>query len=249
MHNFSGKTVLITGGNSGIGFETAKKMKAAGANLAITGLSDKKLSEAKAALGNDVLARSVDVNSVSSIEKFVSEAAERFGKLDAVIASAGGAIVRPFQMMDEELFDHEMGRNFKGAYFTAKFSVQHMSDGGSLVFLGSAAGCKGFPGMSVYGPAKAALRGLTRVLAAELSGNNIRVNLVSPGPIPTPGMDRLGLPETELEQAKSSFEAMVPLGRMGSAGNVADVILFLASDASSYVTGSEIPVDGGMAQV
>lgn len=103
--------------------------------------------------------------------------------------------------------------------------------------------------MSVYGPSKSALRSLVRVLAAELSVNNIRANLVSPGPIPTPGMDRLGLPDAELQQAKAGFEAMVPLGRMGTTGNVADTILFLASDAASYVTGSEIPVDGGMAQV
>ena len=246
-YDFSRKTVLITGGNSGIGRAAALKFAKAGASVAITGRDQGKIDETLAELGDAAIGASVDMTSIEEIRAFVDQTAQAFGDIDAVVASAGGATVRPFANMDENLFDDEVGRNFKGAYFTAQHALRHMTQG-SVTFLTSAAGNKGMPGMSAYGPSKAALRNLVRVLAAELSPN-IRVNAVSPGPIPTPGMDRLGLPEEQLAAARAGFESQVPLGRMGQTDEVADVITFLASDAASYVTGVELAVDGGMAQV
>ncbi len=247
--DFSGKTVLITGGNSGIGFAIAKHFKGLGANVAISGRSADKLQRAQTELGTGTIAREVDVNSVQAIAAFVDEVVAAHGKIDVVVASAGGATVRPFEAMDEAIFDEDLGRNFKGAYFTAQLALPHLSKGSSIVFLGSAAGQKGMPGMSVYGPSKAALRNLTRVLAAELGPKGIRTNIVSPGPIPTPGMDRIGLPEAELEAAKQMFAGQVPLGRMGTVDEMAHVVTFLASEAGGYINGSEIAADGGMAQV
>lgn len=249
MEDFGKKAVIVTGGNSGIGLATAKRFRALGASVAVTGRSQEKLDAAKSALGGDTIAAAVDMTSVPEITDFVESVGAAFGRIDVVVASAGGAIVRPFEAMDEQLFDAELGRNLKGAYFTAQKALPHMSEGSSIVFLGSAAGSKGFAGLSAYGPAKAALRDLARVLAAELSPRGIRANSVAPGPIPTPGMDRLGLPADQLEAAKEGFTSMVPLGRMGTAEDVADAIVFLASSAARYVTGAEIAVDGGMAQV
>ncbi len=247
--DFTGKTVLITGGNSGIGLAAAKRFAGAGASLAITGRSAAKIEAALTELGSSAIGESVDIRSVSGIDAFVRRTAETFGGVDAVVASAGGVVVRPFERVDETLFDDDLERNFKGAYFTAQSALKHMADGGSITLLSSAAGSMGLPGMSVYGPAKAALRSLTRVLAVELSQRNIRVNTIAPGPIPTPGMDRLGLPEEQLAQAKENFKEQVPLGRMGTIDDIANAILFLASDAAAYVTGVELGVDGGMAQV
>ncbi|MEM7056050.1 MAG: SDR family oxidoreductase [Pseudomonadota bacterium] len=247
--DFTNKTILLTGGNSGIGLATAKAFAKKGAAVAICGRSQAKLDDALAELGPKAMGSVVEMTSVEAIRAFTKSVVNTYGQIDAVVASAGGAIVRPFEAVDEVLFDDDLGRNFKGAYFTAQAALPFLTDGGSIVFLGSAAGSKGFAGMSVYGPAKAALRDLARVLTAELSPRNIRVNVVSPGPVPTPGMDRLGLPQKELEAAKAGFAGMVPLGRMGSPEEIAAVIEFLCSDASSFITGTEIAVDGGMAQI
>ncbi|MEM9442228.1 MAG: SDR family oxidoreductase [Pseudomonadota bacterium] len=249
MMKFDNKVVVITGGNSGIGLASAKRFRELGASIAISGRSAEKLDAAKAELGVGAIARSVDVTSVDAVTAFIEEVVDAYGKIDVVVASAGGVTVRPFAAMDERLFDEDLDRNFKGAYFAAQRAIPRMRPGSSLIFLGSAAGRKGFQGMSVYGPAKAALRNLVRVLATELGDAGIRANLVSPGPIPTPGMDRLGLPEDELEKAKAGFASMVPLGRMGAAEDIADAIVYLASDEARYVNGAEIAVDGGMAQV
>ncbi|MEM8794299.1 MAG: SDR family oxidoreductase [Pseudomonadota bacterium] len=245
--DFSGKTVLVTGGNSGIGRAAAKLFAAKGASIAITGRNQYKIDAVLSELGGDAIGESVDVTSVSAIDAFAEKTANTFGKIDAVVVSAGGLTVCPFQMMDERLFDDEMTRNFKGAYFTAQSALKHMEKG-SVTFLSSAAGEMGLHGTSVYGPAKAALRNLVRVLASELSPD-IRVNAISPGPIPTPGMDRLGLPPDQLEAARESFALKVPLGRMGTVDEVAGAVAFLASDQASFITGVDLAVDGGMAQV
>ncbi|MEM9043815.1 MAG: SDR family NAD(P)-dependent oxidoreductase, partial [Pseudomonadota bacterium] len=218
---FLDKKIVVTGGNSGIGLAAARALSRKGASVAICGRSQSKLDSALAELGPNAMGAVVDMTSVVSVRAFVKNVAEEYGQINAVVASAGGAIVRPFEEVDEALFDEELGRNFKGAYFTAQAALPFLADGGSVVLVGSAAASKGFAGMSVYGPAKAALRGLARVLTTELAPRNIRVNVLSPGPVPTPGMDRLGLPEEELEAAKADFAKLVPLGRMGTAEEIA----------------------------
>ncbi|MEM8652638.1 MAG: SDR family oxidoreductase [Pseudomonadota bacterium] len=247
--DFKDKKILITGGNSGIGLATAKAFAEQGASVAICGRSKVKLDSALNELGSRAMGAVVDITSTDAIRRFVNSVADEYKQIDAIVASAGGAVVRPFESVDETLFDEDLGRNFKGAYFTAQAALPFLSDGGSIVFIGSAAGSKGFAGMSVYGPAKAALRDLARVLTAELSPRKIRVNVVSPGPVPTPGMDRLGLPDEELEAVKQGFAGMVPLGRMGSVEEIAAAVQFLCSDTSGFITGAEIAVDGGMAQI
>lgn len=249
MQRFKDKIVIVTGGNSGIGLAAAKPFAAEGARVAITGRSEAKLSAAKAEIGNVALARSVDMTSVREIDDFIKLVAQKFGTIDIVVASAGGVEIRPFEAMDEDLFDADLDRNFKGAYFVAQRALPYMPTGGALIFLGSAAGSKGFPGMSVYGPSKAALRGLVRSLAAELAPKGIRTNIVSPGPIPTPGLDRLGLPPEQLAVVKQQFVEEIPLARMGTVDDIANAITFLASEQAAYVTGAELAVDGGHAQV
>ncbi len=249
MKRFEDKVVIVTGGNSGIGLATAKMFADEGAKVAITGRSSDKLSAAKSEIGQETIADSVDITSVTEIEAFVEKVAREHGRIDVVVASAGGVEVRPFEIMDESRFDQDLDRNFKGAYFTAQRALPHMTQGGSFVFLGSAAGSKGFEGMTVYGPSKAALRGLVRSLASELAPKNIRANVVSPGPIPTPGMDRLGLPAEQLEAVKDQFVSEVPLSRMGTVEDIANAITFLASEQAAYITGVELGVDGGHAQV
>lgn len=187
MARFANKIVVVTGGNSGIGLETAKRFVAEGAKVAITGRSEPKLAKAVSEIGGDVFAKSVDVTSISEVEQFTQDVVAKHGKIDVVVACAGGVEVRPFELMDEQRFDEDLYRDFKGAYFTAQKALPHMSDGGAIVFIGSAAGTNGFAGMSVYGPSKAELRGLVRSLATELSPKGIRANVASPGPISTPG--------------------------------------------------------------
>jgi NAD(P)-dependent dehydrogenase (short-subunit alcohol dehydrogenase family) len=233
----------------GIGLATAKMFADEGALVAITGRSAEKLVAAKSAIGEHTIGKVVDMTSVAEIDAFANEVARAHGRIDIVVASAGGAEVRPFELMDEALFDMDLDRNFKGAYFAAQKALPHMSIGGAFVFLGSAAGSKGFSGMTVYGPSKAALRGLVRSLATELAPKGIRANVVSPGPIPTPGMDRLGLPPEQLEAVKQRFVSEVPLSRMGTVEDIANAITFLASDQAAYITGTELAVDGGHAQV
>ena len=249
MKRFQDKVVVVTGGNSGIGLATARQFAAGGAKVAITGRSQSKLDAAVAEIGGHLIAESIDVSSVSQLTGFMDRVASTFGRIDIVVANAGGVEVRPFEAMDETLFDADLDRNFKGAYFAANRALPHMREGGSFVFIGSAAGRKGFAGMTVYGPAKAALRGLVRSLATELSPKGIRANLVSPGPIPTPGMERLGLPDDQLAALKDQFVSEVPLSRMGTVDDIANAITFIASDQAAYITGTELAVDGGHAQV
>ncbi|MEL6925856.1 MAG: SDR family oxidoreductase, partial [Bacteroidota bacterium] len=173
----------------------------------------------------------------------------KFGKIDILFLNAGVFRVAPVNHLTEALFDEVYNVNVKGPLFTVREADQYLNEGASIIFNTSVAGVKGFPGMSVYGSSKAALRSMTRILAAEYGPRNIRVNAISPGPIDTPIYGKHNAPQEQIDEMAAGMPSMVSLGRFGNSDEVAQTALFLASAESSYITGSEIPVDGGLAQV
>lgn len=249
MNRLEGKVAVVTGGNSGIGLATAKEFKQEGAKVVIAGRDRKTLDEAVAALGNDALGVKTDVSNLKDLENLFKEASAKFGKLDVLFVNAGVAKFAPLEQSDEALFDEIVDINFKGSYFTVKYALPHLNDGASIIFTTTVAAKKGMVGASIYGASKAALHALTKVFAAELVGRRIRVNAVSPGPIETPIFDRMGAPAEAKQEMKDSIVAQVPMKRFGTSEEVAKAVAFLASDDSSFLTGVEIDVDGGTAQL
>lgn len=249
MGRLDGKVALITGGNSGIGLASARRFVAEGAKVAILGRDQKTLDSVAAELGADAVVAKGDVSSVTDIDRFVGEAVERLGKVDVLFANAGVAPFIPMDQVDEAAFDKIMNINVKGVFFSVQKALPHMNDGSSIILTSSVVNQMGMANGSVYSASKAAVRSLVRTMAAELSGRNIRVNTLSPGPIETPIFGRLDLPQEAMEEMTAGINTQVPLGRFGTAEEVANVALFLASDESSYVQGAEFAVDGGMAQV
>lgn len=249
MSNFSGKVAVVTGGNSGIGLTTAKELSANGAKVVIAGRDQKTLDEAVQTIGNDSFGVKADVSKLSEIENLFKETSQKFGKIDVLFVNAGIAKFAPLEQSDEAMFDEIVNINFKGAYFTVKYALPFLNDGASIIFTTSAAAKNGIAGVSIYGASKAALHALTKIFAAELVGRNIRVNAVSPGPIETPINDRTDMPEEAKKEMMSGIIAQVPMKRIGTAEEVAKTVAFLASDDSSFITGVEIDVDGGMSQL
>ncbi|MEM1126931.1 MAG: glucose 1-dehydrogenase [Bacteroidota bacterium] len=245
----NGKVAVITGGNSGIGLATAKRFAEEGAALVLFGRNADTLEEAKAATGPDTLTVQGDVTNLADLDRLYEEAVAAHGKIDILVVNAGLGRMAPLTEMTEEVFDLVSDINFKGAFFTVQKAVAHLNDGASVILLGSVASVKGMPGFSVYSAAKAAVRSMARSFTAELAGRGIRVNSLSPGPIATPFFTNTGLPQEITEQMGAGIQAQVPLGRFGEADEMANVALFLASDESSYVAGTEIEADGGMVQV
>jgi len=242
MGKLDGKVAVITGGTTGIGLATAKLFVREGAYVFITGRRQKELDEAVKAIGSNVTGVQGDVAKLADLDR-VYEAVRARGKVDIVFANAGVAEMAPFNSATEEHFDKLFNINVKGTFFTVQKALPLMNDGGSIILTGSIASIKGTPAFSVYGATKAAIRLFVRTWTAELKDRHIRSNVVSPGPIDTPALD--GLPPG----AAASIISTVPMGRMGDPDEVAKVALFLASDDSSYVTGIELFVDGGRAQV
>lgn len=249
MGKLEGKVAVITGGNSGIGLATAKEFKEQGARVVITGRDQQTLDKAKRAIGGDVVAVRSDTSSLTEIESLFTEVQEKFGKIDVLFVNAGIGKFGPVEAVTEEFFDSIMDINFKGAYFTIQKALPLLSDNASIVLNASIAANIGMPDASVYAASKAALITLARTLSAELVGRGIRVNVVSPGPITTPILGRMGLPPAVLEETAKSLEAQVPMKRFGRPEEIAKTVLFLASDDSSFLLGTEIVADGGMSQL
>jgi NAD(P)-dependent dehydrogenase (short-subunit alcohol dehydrogenase family) len=246
MQKLSGKTALITGGNSGVGLATAKLFLEHGARLIITGRNPVSLEKARLNLGHDVLAVSSDAGKLGDIESLMRQVKQSFGRLDILFANAAVAHAAPFDCVAEAQFDEMVAINYKGVFFTIQKALPLMSDKASIIVTNSITNQIGSPNFSVYGSCKAALRSLVQTLGLELVGRGIRTNAISLGPIDTPMYSRVGL-SAEMEQSvKAEIQRKSPIKRFGSPGEVAKVALFLASDDSSYIVGEEIVVDGGM---
>lgn len=245
----SGKTAVITGGNSGIGLATARLFAREGAKVAIIGRDSKTLDAARQELGDKVIAIKADVSSLEQVGAAVKEIEAKLGKVDILFANAGIAEFTPMDQVNEAFFDKTFDINVKGLFFTTQKFAPLMRDSGAILFTTSVVNKKGWPGTSVYSASKAAVRSLARTMAAELQPRKIRVNAISPGPIETPIYGRMGMSPEAVKQLADGVLQQTPMHRFGSADEVAKVALFLASDQSSYLTGTEIGVDGGLGQV
>ena len=244
---FDGKVALVTGGNSGIGLAVARGLVAEGARVVVAGRDAESVAAAVAGLGAMACGVAADAGSLAGIDRVVGAAREfGGGRLDIVFANAGVATFGPLGSTTEAQYDALMAINVKGVYFTVQKAVALMRQGGSIVLNASVAASRGNPAGSLYGASKAAVRSLARTFGAELVGRGIRVNVVSPGPIETPLYARTGLTADAAAALKGTWAERNPMKRFGSVDEVAAAVLFLASDAASYVTGVELPVDGGL---
>jgi len=249
MKRLEGKVAVVTGGNSGIGLATAKRLQEEGARVAISGRDKKTLDEAVRTIGNGVVAVQADVAKPAELDKLYAEVNQKLGKIDVLFVNAGVAKFAPLADTSESLFDEAFDINVKGAYFTIQKALPLLNDGASIVLNTSVADKKGSAGSSAYSATKAALRSLARTAAAELVGRGIRVNAVAPGPIQTPIFGKTGLPKDQIAEFEKRVTAMVPMKRIGKPEEVAATVAFLASQDASYITGTEINVDGGMGQI
>lgn len=249
MNRFSNKTVLVTGGNSGIGLSAAKAYAAEGARVVITGRDAGTLEQAKAALGPQAVALRNDASSLAGAKELAQALAERNIKLDAVFVNAGIAKFAAFADVDEALWDQTFDINVKGAYFQIQALLPVLNRGASIVLNGSINAHVGMPQSSVYAASKAALISFAKTLSAELLPLGIRVNVVSPGPITTPLHSKLGLDAATLETTAAQIQAQVPLGRFGTPDELASTVLHLSAPESAFIVGTEIIVDGGMSQL
>lgn len=239
------KTALVTGGTTGIGFAAAELFHAAGARVAITGVDESTLAAARKRLPDDILVVRSDASQADDQRQLVHKLTEQFGGLDIVFLNAGIAGLRAFEQTDEEMYEAHMDINVKGVFFTLKALLPLLRDGASVIVNTSVAGLKAAPHMAVYSASKGAVSALVRTLAVELAARNIRVNAIAPAMIRTPIQGKFGLPPQIQAAAERDAVNKIPLGRFGEAAEVATVALFLASQSSSFITGAEIPVDGG----
>jgi NAD(P)-dependent dehydrogenase (short-subunit alcohol dehydrogenase family) len=245
-----GKIALVTGGNSGIGLATAKRFVAEGAKVIITGRRKENLDAAVKEIGADATAIQADATRLEDIERVVAEIKKQYGRIDVLFVNAGGGEFATIEKVTEEHFDKTFNTNVKGLFFTVQKALPLLPAGGAIVLNASIVSIKGMPAFGVYSATKAAVRSFARTWTNELKYRQIRVNVVSPGPIDTPAID--GLAQDDPEQArqlKSGLASQVPLGRMGTPDEIAKAVVFLASDDASYVAGVELFVDGGMVQV
>jgi NAD(P)-dependent dehydrogenase (short-subunit alcohol dehydrogenase family) len=249
MGKLEGKVALVTGGNSGIGLATAREFVAEGAYVFITGRREKELAVALLEIGKNISGVRADVASSADLDRLFSKIKSEKGKLDIVFANAGVAKYAPLGEISEELYDVTFGINVKGILFTVQKALPLIPDGGSIILNSSIVGSKGLPANSVYSATKAAIRSFARTWTTDLKARHIRVNAVSPGATDTPGLNEL-LGSGEVGQQRLKFiSSTVPLGRLAKPEEIARAVVFLASDDSSYVTGTELFVDGGFAQV
>lgn len=247
MRKLEGKVAVVTGGNSGIGLATAQRFVAEGAHVFITGRRQEELDAAVKQIGDNVVGIRGDVSDLADLDRLYAAVKQQKGRVDVLFANAGIAEFAPLGQISEEHYARQFDINVKGVLFTVQKALPLLSAGASVILNASIVGSKGNPAMSVYSATKAAVRSFARTWSVDLRERKIRVNVISPGPIETPGADALfGANKEAIHQ---SFVTAVPLGRVGRADEIAGAAVFLASEDSSFVTGIELFVDGGVAQV
>jgi NAD(P)-dependent dehydrogenase (short-subunit alcohol dehydrogenase family) len=245
-----GKTALITGGSSGIGLATAKLFVAEGARVLVVGRDRGKLDAAVKEIGPGATPISADVSIITDLERLMAEVKKAVGRIDILFANAGVGSFVPLEKVTEEYFDRCFDANVKGTFFTVQKALPLMAAGGSIVITGSMMSVKGVEAFGVYSATKAAIRSFARSMCVDLKGRGIRVNVISPGKIVTERYsNELGWSELQIEDFKAHNAALTPLGRTGEPEEIASAVLFLASAESSFITGTELFVDGGLAQI
>ncbi len=244
-----GKVAVVTGGNSGIGLATAKRFVAEGAYVFITGPRQAELDAAVKKIGENVAGVQGDVAKLADLDRLYATVKAKKGRIDILFANAGIGELAPLGAITEEHFDKTFNTNVKGLLFTVQKALPLLPDAASIILNASIVASTGNPAFSVYSATKAAVRSFARTWILDLKERKIRVNAISPGPINTPGLDGLGQTAGVGDQLKESLLASVPMGRIGTPDEIAKAVVFLASDDSSFVTGTELFVDGGAAQI
>lgn len=247
--SFDGKIAVVTGGSSGLGLAIAKELTSLGARVVITGRRQQQLDDAVATLGSNASALRADVSKPDEIEALFSRVRDEHGRLDVLVANAGGGEIEPLGSITEAAYDRMFDTNVKGVLFTVQRALPLMPPGGSVVIVGSTASIQPGPGLSVYGATKAALRALVRSWVLDIKGSGIRINLLSPGPVNTPSLKGIFASPEEADAALSFLAERSTLGRIGEPEEIGRAVAFLASDAASYVNGTELFADGGASQV
>lgn len=244
----NGKVALVTGGSTGIGLAAAKELAANGARVFITGRRQAELDAAVTDIGPTATAIQADASVLSDLDRVYAQIAKSAGKLDILFANAGGGDMMPLGSITEEHFDRIFGTNVRGVLFTVQKSLPLLTNGASIILASSITSIQGTANFSVYSASKAAVRNFARSWALDLKDRSIRVNAISPGPIRTPGLG--GLVPDDARQGFYDFLAtQIPLGRLGEPQEIGKAVVFLASDSASFINGTELYVDGGMAQV
>lgn len=252
MSKLTNKVAVITGGNSGIGFGIAEAFKNESAVGTITGRNQITLDRCVQALGEHFIGVKGDVTNINHLENIFKKTADKFGKIDVLVVNAGGIVdgmpMAAISDVTEENYDGYMDLNLKSAYFTVQKSLPYLNDGASIILIGSSAAHRAAPGMTIYGAAKAAIISLAKGLSLDLLSRKIRVNALSPGSIDTPVFEKI-VPQEQLEQVKQIWKDITPVGRQGLPSDIGNAAVFLASDNSAFVVGTEILSDGGLTNI
>jgi NAD(P)-dependent dehydrogenase (short-subunit alcohol dehydrogenase family) len=245
MSRLKNKVAVITGGNSGIGFGIAEAFKNEGAVGAIVGRNQETLDRAVAQLGDNFIAINANVTNVDELDSVFKQTAEKFGKIDVVVANAGGGAVGTVVTLGEADYDKTMDLNLKSVYFTVHKALPYMNDGASIILIGSNAAHRAYPNFTLYGAAKAAVIFFAKAFSSDLLGRKIRANVITPGTTDTPAFEKF-VPLEQIEAIKKHFAGEMPIGRIGQPSDIGKTAVFLASDDSSFMLGAELIVDGGM---
>jgi NAD(P)-dependent dehydrogenase (short-subunit alcohol dehydrogenase family) len=249
MKKLEGKLAVITGGSSGIGLASAGAFIAEGAQVVIVGRDENSLDTAKRELGDSAITFQADVSDLSSLDRLFASVKKQFGRIDVLFANAGAARFLPIQEVSEEIFDQIVNVNLKGTFFTVQKALPLMGRGGSIILTSSGVHSRSSPGGSIYAASKAAVRSLGRGFGAELAEKGIRVNVLTPGPVETPIFERMGIPKDQVKHVYERLSNLTPIRRMAQPREMASVAVFLASEDSSFLIGSEVAADGGAAQL
>jgi NAD(P)-dependent dehydrogenase (short-subunit alcohol dehydrogenase family) len=245
MSKLKNKVAVITGGNSGIGFGIAQEFKNEGAVGVIVGRNQKTLDNSSAQLGDNFMAINADVTNLTDLERVFKETSEKFGKIDVIVANAGGGAVGTVSDLGEADYDSTMNLNLKSVYFTVNKALPYMNDGGSIILIGSNAAHRAYPSFGLYGAAKAAVIYFAKAFSSDLLTRKIRANVITPGTTDTPAFEKF-VPIEQIEGLKKHFAEQMPTGRIGQPSDIGKTAVFLASDDSSFMLGAELIVDGGM---